>query len=305
MACSKSTENDQKKQTILTSFYPVWFMTSQIVDSIDDISVELMINGSGGCPHNLSLTPREMQKLYDADVIVSHGLGIDAFLDHAVEIAKAEIGDVPRIVLSDGISDSIKSVIAGESNWQADHDDHEHEHVQSFDGLNPHCWVSPKRAAEEVRHLTVELASIFPEHTAILLKNGNSTASRLDSLAIKFSDLAESLPNQKIVTVHDAYIWLSHDTGLDIVATLETEGGSEPSPRELNELIETILTEQPIGIFIQQEPAPDLAMMVSERTKTPIFVLDPVSYGTPDPEYYFEVMEKNYLTLKLAAIKGK
>lgn len=60
-----------------------------------------MLPAQAGCPHDYALTPQDMSKLAQADILVLNGLGLEAFLGSPSARAQKELHTIDS---SKGIS---------------------------------------------------------------------------------------------------------------------------------------------------------------------------------------------------------
>ena len=71
---------------IVTSFYPMYIATANIVKDIDGVTIENLSEPQTGCLHDFQMTPADMKLLSTADVFVVNGGGIEGFMS---EVASA------------------------------------------------------------------------------------------------------------------------------------------------------------------------------------------------------------------------
>lgn len=65
---------------VLATTFPVYQIVRNITQNVPDVEVQLMLPAQAGCPHDYALTPQDMSKLAQADILVLNGLGLEAFL---------------------------------------------------------------------------------------------------------------------------------------------------------------------------------------------------------------------------------
>ena len=65
---------------VLATTFPVYQIIRNITQNVPDVEVQLMLPAQAGCPHDYALTPQDMSKLAQADILVLNGLGLEAFL---------------------------------------------------------------------------------------------------------------------------------------------------------------------------------------------------------------------------------
>ncbi|MCH2176723.1 MAG: metal ABC transporter substrate-binding protein [Lentisphaeria bacterium] len=92
VSCGKDevVEVSSKKEILVTTF-PIYQITRNVVQGVDDVEVNLMLPSQMGCPHDYALTPQDMQNLANSDVLVVNGLGLEEFLGSPIDKANSEI----------------------------------------------------------------------------------------------------------------------------------------------------------------------------------------------------------------------
>ena len=80
-----SRENvDTSKLNIVTSFYPMYIATANIVDGVEDVTLQNLTATTTGCLHDYQLTTANMITLSSADILVVNGEGMETFIDKAL-----------------------------------------------------------------------------------------------------------------------------------------------------------------------------------------------------------------------------
>ena len=102
--CNNSAESNNSiesnnKLTIVTSFYPMYISTLNIVKDIPDVEVINMTAPQTGCLHDYSLSTKDLKTLSSADIFVINGAGMESFLDDVID----EYSDLKIIEASKGI----------------------------------------------------------------------------------------------------------------------------------------------------------------------------------------------------------
>src|SRR5262249_53310039 len=144
-----------------------------------------------------------------------------------------------------------------------------------------------------------------PANAALFRKNGAEQASRLDQLAEEFRTKTKGFKNKRIVTVHEVFDYLANDCEMEIVGTIQSAPGREPSAGEMTRLANLLKEKKAAAVFTEpQYPHTDLiAKTLGKETGVPVYALDPVASGpkgkpTDIPADYYEVtMKKNLETL--------
>jgi zinc transport system substrate-binding protein len=264
----------KKGLSVLCTVLPLYSFTKNVVGSVPDVSVDLLIPAGQGDPHDYSLTPGDMQKIMGADVLVVNGMGLEAFL------GKPALGANPGLKVinsSAGIDPIVNS-----------------------HGMNPHTWLSLTDAFAQVRNIADGLAQIDPKNAAQYRKNGAAYAGDLTVLRTDFLLALKDSPNMKIVTFHDAFAYFAKDLGLEVEAVIEEMPGQEPSAGDLSRLAANIKEARPLGLFAEPQYPQTVAGMLSDETEVPVYVMDPLETGPMTPAAYMDAMRKNLEVLKQA-----
>lgn len=267
---SASTE-DNKNQVIATSFYPIYIMTRNVALDIPGVEVVNITGTVTGCLHDYHLTTSDLKRLHEAEILVVNGAGMESFLDQAAQQQPGlEIVDA-----SQGIS-LIK-------------DGHGEE--------NAHVWVSVSLAIEQVQNIADQLAELDAQNGPAYQENASRYIKELEALREEMRGELESLPNKDIVTFHEAFPYFAQEFGLNIVAVVEREPGSEPSAAELAETIEIIRQSGVKAIFTEPQYSTKAAETIARETRSQVYTLDPAVSGPDDPGAYVEIMRSNLQVL--------
>ena len=78
---NNNNDKDISKEKIVTTFYPLYIMTLNILDGTSDIVLENMTENQGGCLHNYTLQTSDLRKLEKANILIRNGLGLENFMD--------------------------------------------------------------------------------------------------------------------------------------------------------------------------------------------------------------------------------
>ena len=276
IGCNNGKGTDGKFR-IVTSFYPMYLHAINLTKGIDGVEVINLTAPQTGCLHDYQITTEDMKTLASGDVFVANGFGMESFLDKA-----AEVSDLKVIDLSENIG-----VIPIETNGE----------------VNPHVWLSVEFAKRQVIELCNRLSEYDPDHSIDYKKNALNYVTRLDDLSERMHDQLDLLKNKDIVTFHEAFPYLADEFGFNIVAVVEREPGTEPTPKELAETIDKLNTLPVKVIFTEPQYSPSAAQTIANETGAKIYTLDPIVTGEAVPDNaddYINKMRENMITLKAA-----
>lgn len=295
---NKTTESDTLN--IVTSFYPLYISTINITKDIPNVTVTNMTKAQTGCLHDYQLTPQDLKTLENADILVVNGAGMESFLDDV-------ISQHPNLQ----IVDATKGLTLLEDNTHS-HDDHEHdhnhddEHTEDDDHdheYNAHVWVSVTGNIDEVKNISSQLEELNPENKEAYESNTNTYVAKLEDLKTEMHEELDNLPNRDIITFHEAFPYFAEEFNLNIAGVIEIEPDSEPSAKEIEEVINTIRTKNIKSLFTEPQYSAKVAETIATETGSTIYELDPIVTGDSNPDAYDDYinkMKKNLDVLKEA-----
>ena len=285
--CNNSAESNNSiesnnKLNIVTSFYPMYISTLNIVKDIPDVEVINMTAPQTGCLHDYSLSTKDLKTLSSADIFVINGAGMESFLDDVID----EYSDLKIIEASNGIS-----LIE-----DTDHDEHEHD-------VNPHVWVSISKNIEEVSNIAKELSAFDPNHASEYEANADAYIAKLENLRTEMHAALDNVNNKDIITFHEAFPYFAEEFNLNIAGVIEVEPDSEPSAKEVENIISIINEKNIKALFTEPQYSSKIADTIAKETGASIYTLDPIVTGDANEDAYDDYivkMQENLNTLKEA-----
>lgn len=280
--CNNSAESNNSiesnnKLTIVTSFYPMYISTLNIVKDIPDVEVINMTAPQTGCLHDYSLSTKDLKTLNSADIFVINGAGMESFLDDVID----EYSDLKIIEASNGIS-----LIE-----DTDHD------------VNPHVWVSISKNIEEVSNIAKELSAFDPNHASEYEANADAYIAKLENLRTEMHAALDNVNNKDIITFHEAFPYFAEEFNLNIAGVIEVEPDSEPSAKEVENIISIINEKNIKALFTEPQYSSKIADTIAKETGASIYTLDPIVTGDANEDAYDDYivkMQENLNTLKEA-----
>lgn len=289
--CAKETV-DKNKLNIVTSFYPMYVATANIVDGIDNVELRNLTATTTGCLHDYQLTTSNMITLSTADVLIVNGGGMENFIEKAVETYK----NLKVIDSSAGIIEAhMEKEALEQEELESLEEEHKHEH-----GENAHIWVSISMHIEQVKNISEELAQIDPENAEKYKQNADNYILKLENLKDKMHKSLDGLENKKIVTFHEAFEFFAEEFNLEVVAVIEREPGTYPSAGEVAKIIDLIRSKDVKAIFVEPQYSRSAADTIARETNIPVYTLDPVVTGELDKDSYIKLMNQNLSVLEEA-----
>jgi zinc transport system substrate-binding protein len=180
-----------------------------------------------------------------------------------------------------------------------EHDGHEHE-----EGADPHIWLNPLDAVEQVQAIQTAFSNADPDGSSVYSENADALISELLALDEEIISGLSSCELDHIVVSHEAYGHLAERYGFEQIGLqgLSTEGDTNPG--RVAEIIDAM---RDLGVtHVLQEPiaGSPLAETVAQETGSELLTLHPMESITPaDIESgatYFSIMRANLESLRIA-----
>lgn len=292
---SSVSNESANKLSIVTSFYPIYISTLNIVKDVPNVELINMTKAQTGCLHDYQLTPQDLKTLEKADIFVANGAGMESFLDKVV----FQFDSLNIIEASEGIE-----LIEDNSHEEDDDsDEHNEDETELNHEKNPHVWVSISNNIQQVKNIAKELSTLDPENSAKYQANANEYIQKLEALKAEMHESLSTISNKDIVTFHEAFPYFAKEFDLNIVGVILVEPDSEPSAKEIEETIKIIKENNIKALFTEPQYSSKVAETIANETGAQIYTLDPVVTGDANEnsyDDYINKMNENLKTLKEA-----
>ena len=261
-----AAQKSEPSADILATTAPV----AQIVGAVtagSGLTVATLISEPVSCVHDYALSVDQMRAVEQAKHIVISGAGLEEFMADVLT-SRAVIDASEGLALLPGEE--------GES--------------------DPHTWLAPENMIAMTHTVETALAAEYPQHAALFAENADIWCGKLDELQSYGEQHLANLSCRRLVTFHDGFAYFAQAFGLEIAASMEIEAGSEPSARELEEII-SLLQDQGIpAVFTEINGTADAAELVARETGCAVFSLDTAISSVN----YLSAMTQNIDTIKEA-----
>jgi manganese/zinc/iron transport system substrate-binding protein len=211
--------------------------TAMLADAVrmlagDQVRVEALM-GEGVDPHLYRPTRADIVKLTQADMVIAHGLGLEAqFRETFRQIARRRA----PVMAADSIP---KDQLLKDE--------------EVADKPDPHVWMDPKLWITVVRTVSEALASAETANRQKVTPDLAGTIARLEALATYAGQVLSSVAQERrmLVTAHDAFSYLARAYGFEVhgIQGLSTE--SEAGLRAIEATVELIVTRKIPAVFVE------------------------------------------------------
>ena len=325
---AKNTDEADDMLTVVTSFYPMYIATLNIVDGVEGVRLENLSEPQTGCLHDFQLTPEDMKLLSTADVFVINGGGIESFMsDVAKAYPKLDVveacEDVALLSEDDADSDHDHDHEAdAESDSDHDHDheadaesdsDHVHDHEADAESdsahdhdhgdENAHAWMSVPRYRTMVQTIASRLAEKDAKHADEYYANAKAYDAKLAVLEEKINSIKSLTNGQNIIIFHEAYAYVADDFSMNACYLLDLDEERSVSAGEIKQVIGAIKDDGVSVILAEELYGKSMGDTVSRETDVHVIYIDPLNRGEYDKDSYLYGMEHNIELIKEAFTK--
>ncbi len=201
--------------------------------------------------HDYEASTSDLKAIREATLLLRNGIGLDDFLDGAIESAggkKTVVTVTAGIELRPG---------AGEApGASAD--------------MDPHVWHDPLNAKVMIANIAEALARADPANADRYRANAAAYQATLDETDAQIRALIDGIPaaNRKLVTNHDAFGYFIRRYGLTFVGAVipSTSTQAEPSAKDIAALVDLIRRENVKTIFAESSVDAKVAAQIAKDT---------------------------------------
>ncbi|MGQ0548972.1 MAG: metal ABC transporter solute-binding protein, Zn/Mn family [Armatimonadota bacterium] len=264
--------------SVVASFYPLYEFARRIGGG----EVEVRnLTPAGAEPHGYEPTPKDVAALMGARLLVYNGAGFEPWIEKLLPGLPAT---VERVNATAGLPLAKTG----------------HEGVEK-EGLDPHVWLDPLLARQQVDNIVAGFVKIDAERKALYAANAAGLTSELEALHRKYADTLRSCRRKTFITAHAAFGYLASRYGLKMVAISGVFPETEPSPARMKAIVKEARAHEARVIYFETLVSPKVAQAIAREVGARTKVLNPVEGLTPEEQgrgaTYFSVMDENLRSL--------
>ena len=218
-------------------------------------------------PHDYEPTPADLQAISGAKVIVKNGVGLEEWLDPAIEAAGS----------SGTVVDSSTGVTLREGGHEHEGEEHEGEEQ------DPHIWHNPQNAKLMVATIAAALSKADPADAATYDANLTAYQKELDQLDADNEAAWARIPadQRKIVTNHDALGYYIERYDLEFVGSVipSLDTSAELSAQQMTDLVARIKQTGTTAIFAESSLPPKTAEAIARQAGVEVIAGEDALYG--------------------------
>ena len=262
-----------KPLKVVTSFTILADMTRQVAGDYAEV---VSITRVGAEIHGYQPTPQDLVAALDADLLLFNGLNLEQWLGQFL----AQIGDIPSVRLSDGITPL--PIRSGRYQGKA----------------NPHAWMGVENAAIYIDNIARALSDADPVHASQYRANADAYKARIrQHITPLKARIAEIPPDSRwLVSCEGAFSYLAADLGMRELYLWPINAHQQATPRQVRAVIDAVRAHQIPAVFCESTVNPAPAMQVARETGARyggVLYVDSLSAADGPVPNYLELIRVN------------
>jgi len=214
-ACGDGKSSDDGRVQVVTTL-PLF---ADFVREIGRDRVEVFsLVPLGADPHTFEPSPRDVERITEADIAFANGLGLEPAL---IKVLEANLRDGATLILLAEYAKEAGEVVG-----------------LPEVGDDPHLWMHPGYAQQYARLVKDVLSSLSGDEYEGYEANYKNYLDHLSAIDEYDRYQIDAVPAalRKLVTTHDAFGYFGVAYGLEVVAAVARSPGQEPSPQDIADL---------------------------------------------------------------------
>ena len=269
-----------EEKRIVTSFYPMYAITKEVVGDKHPV---LMINSANGI-HGFEPSANDVKAIYEADVFIYHS---DILESWAKKIKKnLEQNPSSSVVIIEASNGLAMEKVAGLEN------------LELMKGKNeetlydPHTWLDPIELGNEAKLIADALSQIDPSNKDYYQSQAKELCQQAQALVDKYTPLFEKATQKTFVTQHTAFSYLANRFGLTQLG-IAGVSGQEPSVQQLQAVKNFVDRYQVTTIFTEPLISDRAVQLIADETGANVLTLDPLEAAPQNNQPFLVNLEAN------------
>lgn len=321
---NSNEEND--KETIYASFYPIYNLTKQIAG--DKFNVKSFTNLNTEV-HDFEPSAKDMADLSKAKVLFLSGADLESWKDKVEEASKIEMVDTSKgidLIKTEDEEDHDHEDSdhhdheSSEEHEDSDHHDHEdadhhdHDHEDEEEGhhhhhhglYDPHVWLSPKNGIIQAKNIAEKLSEIDPDNKDYYMENFEKIKKELEEIDKNYGEKLKNKENKKFLVDHEAFSYLARDYGLEQIPLTSITSTNEADAKTMKNAIDFVKKEKISAIFYEKGGSDKNVKTLANELSLDAKAINTIEYASDDDlknEKTYQEMIKENLELMESSLK--
>ncbi|MEM6902064.1 MAG: zinc ABC transporter substrate-binding protein [Pseudomonadota bacterium] len=221
--------------------YRIVATTGMLADLIQTVGGDVVevkaLMGPGVDPHAYRQTRSDIVAMANADLVIWHGLYLEAQLEEFLE----ELATRQSVV-------ALADQVAAEK--LVSHDEYEGR-------FDPHLWMDPRLWNDVLDAAVTALTEKFPRDAELFASNAEAYRAELMKLADYADIVIGSVPQsaRALISAHDAFNYFGEAYGFQVIGIQGISTESEAGLRRIEELVDRLVEDDIRAVFVESSVA--------------------------------------------------
>lgn len=254
----------------------------------DRVAVTTLV-GPNEDAHVFEAKPSDAKAVLTSKLLVLNGLGFEPWAGKLLKSSGYQGSTI----------NATKGVAARSMEQEKSHGAHAgHAHAES----DPHAWQNPNNVALYVRNIAAGLAKVDAAGAATYQANAEAYVKELQALDTwaKAQIATIAADKRKVITSHDAFGYFAAQYGVKFLAPQGVNTETEPSAKQVAQLIKQIQREKIRAVFVENMSNPKLIAQLSKDAGATLgasLYADALSAADQPGATYLQMMRHNVTQL--------
>jgi manganese transport system substrate-binding protein len=276
-ACPAGAIPNESAMKVLTTFTVLADMARNVACGLLDVQ---SITRIGAEIHGYEPTPSDIAKAQDADLVLVNGLNLERWLERFM----GAVGDVPTVVLTDGIEPI--SITEG----------------PYADLPNPHAWMSPQNALTYIENIRDAFIVLDPAHEADYTANAEAYSQQIIQISDFLRENLEQVPLEQrfLVSCEGAFSYLIRDYDMKELYMWPINSDQNGSPRQMAKVIDGVRANNIPVVFCESTVNPEVMQAVADQTDARYggyMYVDSLTEADGEAPTYLDLLQFDAITL--------
>jgi zinc/manganese transport system substrate-binding protein len=280
---------------VVTTFLPITLFTRAVAG--DCATVTPLIPPNLG-PHDFQAKPGDLTALRQARVLVKNGLEMEGFLGKLIASAAN-----PQLQVIDSSRGVATLDTEHHDNGHGGEQSHGHGHGHDHGAVNPHIWLDPLRAVQQVETIRDGLVKADPSCADGYRRNAAAYTAQLKQLNSDIADRLQPYQGKTFVAFHDFAPYFAQRYGLKAEYMVDVPE-INPSPVDLQRVAAEVKGSQLKALLSEPQEGNRSFNALAKDLGVKVVVFDPLETATQeasrDPSTYLKLMRRNAADLRQA-----
>jgi zinc transport system substrate-binding protein len=274
---ARDNENTEQEAEVSGTDEPIIVAVSvapqaEFVEKVGGDKVKtIVIIPSGADPHTYEPSPKEVQEISKASMLVTVGISMPF---EEVWIDRFETMDSNTLIVNCSKGLELRE-LEEHDHEEEEEGEHEEESDEDHEELDPHIWTSPANSKIMVEDIYDGLVELDPENEAYYAQNRDAYLEELDALDARIREKLEGREERNFMVYHPSWGYFAEDYGLTMIS-VEIEG-KEPSAQDLAKLVDLAKEKNVKVIFVQSQFSTRSAEVLAQEIGGEVVAVDPLA----------------------------